>query len=63
MPQLNEHNTLIGIWIILIIILIMVMAIIGMLINMSRQSWKSEGSDFYKGKDFKKRYGFNEDDF
>jgi len=41
----------------------MVMAIIGMLINMSRQSWKSEGSDFYKGKDFKKRYGFNEDDF
>jgi uncharacterized protein YpmS len=61
--MINEHNTLIGIWIILIIILIIVVVIIGMLINISRQSWKSEGHDFYKSKDFDKRYGFNEDDF
>ena len=58
--MLNEQNTLTGIWIILLIILIMVIVIIGMLISMAKQSWKSEGDDFYKGHasdEFKKRHG------
>lgn len=47
---MNEENTLIGTWILLLIILIVVVCIIGMLLNMANQSWKSDGGNFYQGR-------------